>query len=265
PSNGSWTKQGQALVASGSAAPWTIRTAGSDKWTDYKLSVGLTIRKATPKPDFPVFHGEFDRYLPREWFWPFAQHCGQYRYRYYAGEFDWGSDAAIFVRYRSRLDCYRVQLSTRYQEIILWHGVGGYLQVVPCKLEQGKSYRLDVTARGANIQVSLDGKKMIDYWHPTLPTLSGRIGLGAYHSTVAFEKAVVTKFPPSKTAPPAHQAKFQYRRWRTVSWIFDGNEPICLLEKTRCDKDPKIKGALYYYLVKLRPGYRPYLHTWIGI
>ncbi len=67
-----------------------------------------------------------------------AEHSGQYRYRYYAGEFDWGSDAAVYVRYQERTACYRVQLSTEYQEMILWHGTGGYLQVVPCKVNPAK-------------------------------------------------------------------------------------------------------------------------------
>jgi len=84
--------------------------------------------------------------------------------------------------------------------LILWHGIGGYLQVVPCELKPGRAYRLEVAARGRNIQVFLDGDRKIDYWHRTLPTLSGKIGLAAYRSTVAFEEITVTELPVQTAA-----------------------------------------------------------------
>ncbi len=261
--NGAWAVERGALVATGAAAPWTVRTAGDPDWTDYQLAVKVTIRQPGPKADYPVFHGEFDRYLPREEFPPLCDHTGQYRFRYYAGEFDWGSEAAVLVRYRDRNDCYRVQLSTEYQEIILWHGVGGYLQVVPWKLEAGKAYDLRVKAQGARLQVLVDGKRAIDYWHEALPTLAGGIGLAAYNSTVAFSDVAVTPLPPAGPQPP-HQARFALRPWRTLTWLFDGNEPITLLEKNRADLESYVKDSLFYFFVKLRPGYRPEYQCWIA-
>ena len=133
--NGTWTDERGAIVAAGMAAPWTVQTAGDPSWSDYRLSASVTVHRATPALAGRVYHADWDRYLPREMFPPMCQHTGQYRYRYFAGEFDWGSDAAVHVRYAGRWDCYRVQLSTRYQELILWHGLGGYLQVVPCETE----------------------------------------------------------------------------------------------------------------------------------
>ena len=263
--NGSWATEGRALVGTGSAAPWSIETAGDAGWTDYRLSAKVTIRKPGPHADFPVFSGEYDRYLPREDFPPLCQHTGIYRFRYYAGEFDWGSDAALFVRYQNRNDCYRVQLSSEYQEMILWHGIGGYLQVVPCKLDAGRTYQVEVTAQGAHLQVFLDGKKTIDYWHTCLPTLAGGIGVGAYRATVAFQDVKVTALPPSTAPTPAHQASFSHRVWRGLHWVFDGNEPITLLEP-----DPSAfggdysAGVMYYHFVKLRPGYRPLYYGFVG-
>jgi hypothetical protein len=110
--NGSWATEGDAFVATGTAAPWTVQTAGDAAWTNYALSATVTIRKAGPKAAYPIFDGEYDRYLPREWFPPLCQHPGQFRYHYYAGEFDWGSEAALYFRYQNREQCYRVQLST---------------------------------------------------------------------------------------------------------------------------------------------------------
>ena len=263
--NGIWTQEDDAIVATGAAAPWTIQVAGDATWTDYRVSVNVTIRKPTPKADFPIYHAEFDRYLPRDMFPPLCQHTGQYRYRYFAGEFDWGSDAAVFVRHQNRNDCYRVQLSTQYQEIILWHGIGGYLQVVPCELKTRQTYKLEVLAQGSNIRVLLDGQEKISYYHATLPTLAGRIGLGAYQATVAFQDVTVVELPPATAHAPSHQPRFRTRRWRTLRWIFDGNEPICLMEKVRAPIDPNAKDLLYYYFVKLRPGYRPYYHGWIAV
>jgi len=263
--NGTWAEQDGRIVATGTAAPWTIQVSGDPSWTDYYLTTKVTIREAGPKIDHPVYHAEFDRYLPHFWYPTNCQHSGQYRYRFFAGEFDWGSDAAVFVRYQSREDCYRVQLSTEYQELILWHGLGGYLQVVPCELKAGRAYKLDVAVRGRNIQVSVDGKKKIDYWHRTLPSLSGKIGLGAYRSTVAFGDVTVTELPAQTVTLPPHQPRFRTRVWRTLRFIFDGNEPITIIEQGRSGIKNMTSAGMYYHQIKLVPGYRPYMHGWIGI
>ncbi|MHB9130938.1 MAG: LamG-like jellyroll fold domain-containing protein [Armatimonadota bacterium] len=265
PPNGSWAVENGALVATGTATPWTIQTAGDPSWANYRFSTKITIRKPTPKMEYPVLHSEYDRYFPRKDFPPRCEHSGQFRYHYYAGEFDWGSDAAVYVRYQDRNACYRIQLSTEYQEMILWHGIGGYLQVVPCKLQPGKTYQLDIVAQGAHLQVSLDGKKTIDYWHECLPSLKGGIGLAAYSSTVAFQDVKVTALPAHTAPQPAHQEKFSTRTWRSQRWVFDGNEPILLLEKESTGLDSYAAKSLYYHFVKLRPGYRPAYLGWITV
>jgi len=262
--NGTWATDGNAIVAAGTAAPWTIQVGGDAAWTDYKLSASVTIRQPGPKTDKSVIcHSEWDRYLPREWYPPMCQHTGQYRYRYYAGEFDWGSEAAVFFRYQDRENGYRVQLSTEYQELILWHGLGGYLQVVPCELKTGQTYKVDVLARGKNIQVMLDGVKKIDYWHRTLPTLAGKVGMGAYRSTVAFQDVTVTLLPAATVDLPPHKPRFRTGLWRTARFIFDGNEPICLMERTRYKKARS--KCMYFSHIKLVPGYRAYMNGWIGV
>jgi len=270
PANGTWQQDGAAIAAVADPAvprAWTIRTAGDDGWTDYELKATVTIRKPGPVTDKRLLcHPEFDRYLPRESFPPLCQHTGQYRYRYYAGEFDWGSEACVFVRYQDREHCYRVQLSTEYQEIILWHGLGGYLQVVPCKLEAGRAYKVRVSVRGKNIQVALDGEKKIDYWHRTLPTLRGKIGLGAYRSTVAFQDVTATALPPADVDLPPHQARLRTGLWRTMRFIFDGYEPICLVERSKhVHAESSTYQCMYYSHIKLVPGYRAYMNGWIGM
>lgn len=265
PANAAWAVENGALVATGTAKPWSVMTAGSSDWTDYRVSAQVTIRKPAPKADFPIYHGEYDRYLPRDWFPKLCDHTGIGRFRYFAGEFDWGSEAALYFRYQDRQNCYRVQLSAEYQELILWHGVGGYLQVVPCKLEPGKTYAVEVQAQGAHIQVSLNGKKAIDYWHECLPTLAGGIGLGAYNSTVAFQNVKVSELPAAPPMP-AHKAAFANRVWRTQPWIFDGNEPICLLETGKTGFSPDYgDGVMSFFFVKLRPGYRPFYQTFVSV
>ncbi len=260
--NGTWSAEGNAAVAAGTAAPWTVQTAGSPGWTDYRLAATVTIRKPGPRANFPVTYYEYDRYMPREDYPP-GDHAGQYRYRYFAGEFDWGSEAALYVRYQDRQHCYRVQFSTEYQEIILWHGLDGYLQVAPWTLKPGTAYRVEVLAQGAHIQVRVDGKTAIDYWHECLPTLRGGIGLGAYRGTAAFGDVAVTALPPAGAQPP-HAARFHTRLWRGLRWIFDGNEPIALLYKAFGTDDYHGK-SLYYHFVKLRPGYRPLYLDWLAV
>ncbi|HOF88048.1 MAG TPA: hypothetical protein PLZ36_08105, partial [Armatimonadota bacterium] len=265
PANAAWSADDGALLGVGSATPWSVMAAGDPAWTDYRVSATITIRTPAPKADYPIFHGEYDRYLPREWFPPHCDHTGAYRFRYFAGEFDWGSDAALYFRYQGRENCYRVQLSTEYQELILWHSVGGYLQVVPCALQPGKPYAVDVQAQGAHIQVSLDGTPLIDYWHQCLPTLAGGIGLGVYNSGVAFQQVRVRALPPAPPMP-AHAARFRHRVWRTQPWIFDGNEPICLLETGKTGLSPDYgDGVMMFYFVKLRPGYRPLYQTFVSV
>ncbi|MHB9026177.1 MAG: LamG-like jellyroll fold domain-containing protein [Armatimonadota bacterium] len=272
PANGTWKTEGSEFIATGTAAPWTVQTAGDAAWGDYKLALDVTIRKPGPKADFPIYSCEYDRYEAREDTPPFSGHAGEYRYRYFAGEFDWGSEAAVYFRYQDRENCYRVQFSTEYQEMILWHGIGGYLQVVPCALAAGKTYKLEVQAQGGHIQISLDGKKKIDFWHTCLPTLTGGIGLGAYHSTVAFRNVQVAALPALKTGAPEHKAVFADRKWRGLRWIFDSNEPILLLERNPYSlylekeaKEPAGPHTLMYGLVKLKPGYRPYYNTFVGV
>jgi hypothetical protein len=263
--NGTWALKKNGIVATGTAKPWTIQTAGDPSWTDVKVSATLTIEKPAPKSDFPIYHGEYDRYLPRDWFPKLCDHTGIYRFRYYAGEFDWGSDAAVYFRYQNRENCYRVQLSSEYQEMILWHSTGGYLAVVPCKVVPGQAYQVNVLAQGAHIQVFLDGVKTIDYWHDCLPTLSGGIGLAAYNSTVAFNHVTVTAMP-APGPMPAHQAVFTHRVWRAQPWIFDGNEPICLLETGKTGFAPDYgDGVMAFFFVKLRPGYRPMYQTFVSV
>lgn len=263
--NGTWRAGKSEWVAEGTAAPWTVQIAGDEAWTDYRLSAKVAIRKPGPAPDFPICHAEYDRWLPRDWYPPLCAHPGQFRYRYYAGEFDWGSDAALWVRYRNRADGYRVQLSSIYQEMILWHGIGGYLAVVPCRVEPGRTYTLEVLAQGAHLQVLLDGERKIDYWHGCLPTLSGKIGVGAYHAAAAFSDVRVTALPPPGPTP-AHQPRFNTRTWRTQRWVFDGDEPICLWEKDQTTPPGRsTAGMLSYFQVKLRPGYRPLYSTWVSL
>ncbi len=263
PSNAAWRQDGDAFLGEGSAAPWSIRLAGDENWNDYELSADVTIRRQAPKADFPMHRGEFDRYLPRDWFPPNCEHTGQFRYRYFAGEFDPGSDAAVFVRYRNREQCYRIQLSTEYGEVVLWHGIGGYLAVVPYDLEQGRPYNVKVRAAGRRLQVSIDGNDVIDYVHHTLPAIRGKVGFGVYNAAASFENITVAEIEPEQGTPPPHRPDFRVRDWRGMRWIFDGPEPICAMEK---DIAPSpYEGLLVLSHIKSLPGYRPQYKTWIGV
>ncbi len=204
--------------------------------------------------------------MPRADYPPTSQHTGQFRYRYYAGEFDWGSDAAVYLRYQDRNNCYRVQLSTEYQELILWHGIGGYLQIVPCKLEAGRSYALEVVAQGEHLQVYLDGAKKIDYWHTCLPTLSGGIGLAVYRATVAFQDVSVTALPAGATAAPAHQAVFSTGCGAGCTGCSTAMSRSCCWRRIRIPTRGEYSAnVLSYHFVKLRPGYRPLYFGFFGV
>ncbi|HEY3415398.1 MAG TPA: LamG domain-containing protein, partial [Armatimonadota bacterium] len=96
---------------------------------------------------------------------------------------------------------------------------------------------------------------------------TGGIGLGAYHSTVAFRNVQVTALPAVTNGAPVHQAVFAARKWRGLRWIFDGNEPILVLERNPYldSIEPGVPHNLQYSFVKLKPGYRPYYNTFVGV
>jgi hypothetical protein len=161
---------------------------------------------------------------------------------------------------------YRVQLSHKYQCVALVrYPLGGYVRVVPCKIEKDKPLALSVTRGGREVRVSVEGKEVIRYLDP-LPLLpAGQVGLmtssrGAARFTGVECRALPPVDEKSQPAPDAtaHKPSFSVRKWLgDRPWAFDGDEPILLLPIQYKNSDT------YYVQVvnnaKLQPGLKPML------
>lgn len=235
-----WRRIGDAIVGHGRNWPWSWIVSGDENGRDYRLKATLTVReRIPPRGDRNEVHDRSDG-----------------RWRYWAGAYAPGCDAALLIRYVHPWHCYRVQFSVSRQEVILWKQFGGVLQVAPCETRLGVPFRVTVEAVGAHLTVSVDGEKKLDYWDRCLPELSGKIGLGVYSSKVAFSKIALTPLKVGPTPPP-HVPKFVWQKWRGEYWLFDRGEPLLRWSSG--------KGrAAYICDVKLRRGYRPLFHTRLG-
>ena len=239
---GTWTEEGGVMSAEGTQPCWSMRLAPGDTGPNAKVTVRFNIEASSKQP------------------WRMADRPACVRWGHYWYENAPGWDVGVVLRYRDPLNFYRVQLSAHRDELTLWDSTGEYLQRVPCEVELGKRYLLEVVARGPHIQASLDGKNVLDYWDRTLPHESGRAGLAVWQSTVAFDRFGITKLEPETEPIPKHEPKFRFVTVGKQVWVYDGNEPICRFLKITFGN----KGALFMGTIKLKPGWRSSYYTWIG-
>ncbi|MFM8569955.1 MAG: hypothetical protein ACKOAU_00005, partial [Pirellula sp.] len=168
---------------------------------------------------------------------------------------DRGFDASIILRSsEDGSSGYRVQLSSKYQEVALVRFPdGGYLRSIPCVIKTQAPIRVRVKATGSLIRVFIDDKEIIQYVDRLEPQIrSGRMGIGA--SSLARSKwsdfSTREVDAEATPAPTEHRLQLSYRRWLGGRlFVFDNNEPILQLHH---EQDPSM-------FAKLRPGLRPLL------
>ena len=199
---------------------------------------------------------------------------GCYRWGFHWGENLPGWDVGVVLRYKDPLNFYRVQLSASRGELALWDSAGGFLQLIPVKVELGQPHALKITARGAHFEVSLDDQPVMDYWDATLPHRSGQVGLAVYQSAVRFTQFAVGKTGDSDRPMPKHTPKFtletaegvplgdastDYSQMKNGEVIlFDGREPILRLSPTKAGGTGL---SLFLEAMKFKPGWRPAYYT----
>ena len=186
-----------------------------------------------------------------------------------------GSDAGVVLGYLDALHFYRVQLSAARGELALWSATGGFLQLIPCKVELGAPHTLAVRWRGAHLVALLDGQPVMDYWDRSLPCTHGQVGLAVWKSSVQFAQFVVAAARGKETMPthvpdfhflPSDNllegnAAFAMAPYKGLI-LFDGNEPICYFFKLILPKDDDYSSdALFFEAVKLKPGWHPAYYT----
>ena len=150
---------------------------------------------------------------------------------------------------------YRVQISSKYQEVALVRFPdGGFVRSVPCEIKTQTPLKLRATAAGGVICVFVNDRQLIQYVDRLEPVLDrGRIGIGASSAArVTFSQPVITPLAAETVAAPQpHTARFSARTWiGGRPWVFDGDEPILLLPAPE---------SSYINNVKLRPGHKPQL------
>ncbi|MHB9132860.1 MAG: LamG-like jellyroll fold domain-containing protein [Armatimonadota bacterium] len=223
---GAWQWTG-AWVGGAGTNEWRYAERGDAKWTDYRIDYALRIDAASTRLSPNTEAGG--------WVWA-----------NYANDVNIGGYEAGLALRKQGDNLYRVMFSTPYKEVMLWSTRGGFLQVVPCPLEVGKTYQVSATAQGAHLTVSIDGKPVIDYWDRTIPQLTGSMALALHEGAASFSNVAITSLPASKAVAPAHKAEFHFLQWKGERWAWDGNEPIFLLRNDSNGHE-----------VKLAPGYQP--------
>lgn len=161
---------------------------------------------------------------------------------------------------------YRVQVSHKYQCVALVrYPLGGYVRVVPCKIDKDKPLAVSVSRRGRELRVRVEGKELIRYLDP-LPLLpTGQIGLmTSSRGAVTFAKVGMKALPEvaekDQPVPAAteHKPNFSVRKWLGEHrWVFDGDEPILMLPIQYQQSDTYHVQIINS--VKLQPGFKPML------
>jgi hypothetical protein len=161
---------------------------------------------------------------------------------------DGGYEAGILCR-GGKDSGYRVQFSSRYQEVsLVKYPDGGYVCSAPCPVKVKQPHQVKVEASGNWVEVVFDGKKVMSYWDRE-PLKAGDFGIGVSSGARVEFSNLKARIPIKHFGRPVMKPAFSVRKWLGGrQWIFDGQEPILLLPNT---SEPVINN------VKLTPGYKP--------
>lgn len=216
---------------------WRQTLVGAPAWLDYMVTCILKIEKAAPLKGF---------------------RGGETFFNYQWGREAMGSDAGIIVRYTDPDNYYQVRISSGYGHLELWKTHGGVVQVKPFAFTVGRPYRVEVSARGAWLTVTIDGKELIKYCDPMEPLLRGQAGIGVRESRVTVSEFSVVQAAPATDAAPLHQPDFRVREWVGRKYIFDGDEPIAWIFWNPTE-------GMELREMKLAPGLMPLVLPCIGV
>ena len=239
-SPGTWSEKEGVLTATGVGSQWSTRLLPKDQAANQKVTLKFNVQQSAGQP--------------------FALPGNCVRWSYYWGENSPGWDVGVVLRFKDPLNFYRVQLSATRGQLALWDSTGGFLQLVPCAVKVNEPHTLQVTARGAHFQVSLDDKPVLDYWDRTLPHLAGRTGLAVCQSTTVVASFSAEKIKRDAAPMPPHQPDFRFDVTTNPAMpaLYDGNEPISLFFATPSANLPM------HDTVKLKPGWRPSFYSDLG-
>jgi hypothetical protein len=211
---------------------WRYAGTGGAQWANYQVDFHL--RVDTPSARAGV------KWEAENWTWA----C--YRNNVDAPDYE----AGLALR-RQGDEMYRVMFSLRTQEVALWSSRGGFLQVVPLKLEAGQDYAVRVLAQGPHLKVAVDRRTILDYYEHHGVLTSGGVALGLHEGAASFSQVTIDSLSAFHGTVPPHVADLHFRGWKGGRWAWDGEEPIFLLQ------DDCIGTEL-----KLVPGWRAQMSDW---
>ena len=238
-STGTWEEKDGILtgVGAGAQGQWSTRLLPGEQGPNQKVALKFNVQKSEGAP--------------------FSLPGGCSRWSFYWGETQPGWDFGVVLRFKDPLNFYRIQVSATRGQLALWDSTGAFLQIVPCAIKVNEPHTLEITARAAHFQVSIDGQSVMDYWDRTLPHTEGQVGLAVYKSTTSIESFAIEKVAADSTPMPPHKPNFHFVLG-DVPVLYDGNEPISYFTQNPREK------TLTHEAVKLKPGWRPTYYTAIG-
>jgi hypothetical protein len=173
-----------------------------------------------------------------------------------------GYDFAIVLRRQNSGTFYRIQFSTKWNEVALWkEGEPGTDPAAPpmptgffaavkknAGITTGADYAFTVKIGGSRLQLESNGKPLLTYEDKVQPLASGGWGFGVTDgaqvrlSALESDKAGEPIVMPGKKRPD-----FKVEDWHGETVVFDGDEPVVRVVPA---------NSVWCQDVKFKPGYR---------
>lgn len=213
----------------------------------------------SPTPDLEI-KGTFNILRPGK---PYSLKYGSYfpmQYHYVVDQP--GYDFAIVLRQQNSRIFYRIQFSTKWNEVALWkEGAPGTDPAAPslptgffaavkkdAAVKKGKDYAFTVKIAGNRLQLELNGKVVLAYEDAVLPLDSGPWGLGVTDGAqVRLSGLECGRASGRITMAPRKRPDFRVDQWHEETVVFDGDEPVMRVVPA---------NSVWCQDVKFKPGYR---------
>jgi hypothetical protein len=155
-----------------------------------------------------------------------------------------GYDFGIVLRRQNSRTFYRIQFSTKWNEVALWkEGEPGTDPAAPpmptgffaavkqdAGIKTGQDCAFTVKIAGSRLQLEIDDKPLLTYQDRVLPLESGRWGFGVTEGAQVRLSGLECGKVGGQTAMTAKKRPdLRVRTWHEETVVFDGDEPVMRL------------------------------------
>jgi len=173
-----------------------------------------------------------------------------------------GYDFGIVLRRQNSRTFYRIQFSTKWNEVALWkEGEPGTDPAAPpmptgffaavrqgAGIKTGEDYAFTVKIAGSRLQLEINDKPVLTYQDKVLPLESGRWGFGVTDGAQVRLSGLESGTAGGPVAMPAKKRPdLRVQTWHEETVVFDGDEPVMRLVPA---------NSAWCQDVKFKPGYR---------